>query len=174
MKNKRFFLRNEDIAMFYTAEDMPSGFIMIDFVREMKKFIVKSDDSVLEVAKKISFYLHRDVKGIKYSMIVAGYDEGVPFVYLLSDETVKILNRNAEGNIIYRVTIGGNLKRVNQYFDFDKSVNDLLLDEALEHATEIVRDSIDWLNDQDEYSDVGGSIQSLAIKPNGSAQLINF
>ena len=54
-------------------------------------------------------------------MIVSGHDNRVPFVYLLNDGTGKILNRDED------VTIGGNLDRVNQYFDFDQNVDDLLL-----------------------------------------------
>jgi hypothetical protein len=170
-EQKIFLLRNEDVGMVYTAEDMPDGFIMKDFIKNMNKFIIKPKDSIIDITHKITFFLERDVKGIKISMVIAGYDNKEPYVYLITNEadlmTIKLLNRDHNNRILYRATMGGNLKRINQIFDYTKSYNDVSLEEALKYGCYLVSDSIEYLNNLDEYSDVGGEIKFLTIRSNG-------
>ncbi|WBL16460.1 hypothetical protein [Sutcliffiella sp. NC1] len=170
-EQKIFLLRNRDVGMVYTAEDMPAGFTMTEFVENMNKFIIKPGDSIVDLTLKINHYIN-DIENIKISIITAGFDNGEPYVCLIENGKVIILNRDSNNNVSYKATIGGNLKRVNQFFDYKSSFDDCSIEEALEYGYDIVKDSIDYLNNLSEYSNVGGDIQQLEIRRNGGISFV--
>lgn len=165
-EQKIFLLRNEDIGMVYTADEMPEGFRMSEFVENMNEFLIKPNDTIFDVA----FNIRNHIEGVgisSYSIVVAGYDNGSPYVYLIENGLISTLNRDERDETLYRVTIGGNLDRVNQWFDFESSVDDFTLKESLNLGCYILMDSIEYFNKDEEYSNVGGDIQFLIIKKTG-------
>lgn len=171
-EQKIFLLRNNDVGMVYTAEDMPDGFTMSKFVEQMNKFIIKPDDSIVDLTLKLNHYIN-DVPNIKISMVIAGFDNEEPYVCLIEDKKVSKLNRDHQNNIMYRATLGGNLKRINQVFDYSRSYDNCSVDEVLEYGYVLVKDSIEYLNNLSEYSDVGGDIQQLKIRRTGEITFFN-
>lgn len=170
-EQKIFLLRNNEVGMVYTADNMPEGFTMVEFVKNMNKFIVKPNDSILDLTSKIKHYIN-GVENIKVSIVIAGFDNEDPYVYLIENQSIKILNRDTKNKIAYGATVGGNLKRVNQLFDYNKSYSKYSLKESLKYGYFLVEDSIEYLNALDEYSNVGGNIQHVLIRKTGGVELV--
>lgn len=157
--------------MVYTAENMPDGFTMTEFMRNMNKFIVKPKDSITDITEKIGYHLN-GVPGIDISMVVAGFDQDVPYVYLIENEDITLINKNIGGEIIYGAINGGNLKRIDKIFDYEKEYQNSSINDVLDYGLYLINDSIEYLNKLNEYSNVGGGIQRLVINKSGGVSLV--
>lgn len=172
-EQKIFLLRNNDVCLVSTSENMPDGFTMVEFINNMNKFIIKRDDSIWDITLKIKSYIN-EVPGIKISIVIAGYDNGEPYLFLIENKNIKVLNRTEDNKVFYGATIGGNFRRIDEVFDYERKFDDFTTEKALEYGIYLVEDSIKYLNDQQEYSDVGGDIQYLEMKKTGSVSLVRW
>ena len=165
-EQKIFLVRNNEVGMVYTAEGMPDGFTMSEFVGNMNKFIIKPNDSILDLTLKIAPYIN-EIEGMEPSIVIAGFDNGEPCVCLIKDKKVETLNRNKNNEVVYGAIVGGETDRINQVIDI-KSIDydSLTIDQTLDLAISLTQDSIEYYNSLPKYSNVGGTIARLTIQGN--------
>ncbi|KRG15622.1 hypothetical protein ACA30_05920 [Virgibacillus soli] len=164
-EQKIFLVKNNEIGITYTSNRMRDGFRMPEFISRFNQLHLSQEDSVKSIATKLNDCLiNEEFTG---SIVVAGYDDNLPFVFLLENNEVTLLNRNEDEEIIFCITRGGKIDRINDVLDKScVEIKELSLNQALELGIELTQDSIDYYNSLPEYSNIGGTVSHLTIQGN--------
>ncbi|SDN95438.1 hypothetical protein [Bacillus sp. OK048] len=162
---KLLLIRNSNIGVSFCGDALIEGRTVADFLREFDSNQVKSTDSIPEVAEKLKDTLYSKFTNYKVAFYLAGFDYDIPYVYLVSKDSITRKNYLKQQNLItYSANWLGETEPISRLIK-DTTLNFKLmpLKDASDFAEFIVETTISYLRFSDGISTCGGPIDCLVI-----------
>ncbi len=150
-------------------DDEPVGF----HIRKFRETSVVKGDSVESVAHKLVDYF-RQYPDVSMGFHVCGFlredDESIPYVYFchtVQEPVPKRWNADENGNVKYGLIRSGDTHVIDRLVSANSLplFSAMLLPDAVDYATYLVRTTIETLRFEPKFPSVGGNIDVLVITP---------
>ncbi|MGG0718661.1 hypothetical protein ABE096_13850 [Robertmurraya massiliosenegalensis] len=164
--NKILLLKGNRIGIAFNGDTDFMGKSIHQILQEFVFNHSEQTDNIRDISMKLQYYVFSNYPGMDVNFIVAGYENGEPYVFQVTEAITQRLNVDSEDNIIFGVISYGNIdfvKMLNSKSDIEFEF--MPLKDAVEFAEFYEESTIKWLKFNNGYSDCGGPIDILVITP---------
>jgi hypothetical protein len=162
---KLLLIRNSTIGVSFCGDALIEGRTVADFLRVFDLNQVNRTDSIPEVAEKLKDQLFYEYTKYKVAFYLAGFDHDIPYVYLVSKDSIIRKNFLDQKKLItYSANWLGETEPISRLLK-ETVLNFKLmpLKDAVDFAEFIVETTILYLRFADGISTCGGPVDSLVL-----------
>ncbi|MDP3997267.1 MAG: hypothetical protein Q8P73_02070 [bacterium] len=187
---KTFLLEKQKIGISNFGQDLLGGVPMASHIKRFKEEIVGDSDDVEVIASKIGDFFRKEFPDADTGFQIGGYKKdskvSVPYVFYVhvSRKVLERRNEKPDKNIAYGATWSGQVDvltgimqpsllpgpdgKIQQINKAPIIWDAMALQDAIDFSVYAIRTTIDTIRFQARPKNVGGSIDILAITPDGA------
>jgi hypothetical protein len=158
---KLVLIKNGRIGVSFTGDAITNGKTTADYLRVFDINEIQESDTIEEVVVKLKSFLITE--NLNVVLLVAGYQDDVPFVYSVTQHEVVLRNREGEG-VKYSSTWAGDSEAADKLL-LATQINYPLtpLKDAMDLSEFIVEICVKYQRFEDRIATCGGPIDVLVI-----------
>jgi hypothetical protein len=162
---KLFLIRKKTLGVSFCGDAFIEGKPIAELLRLFDLSQIQPSDKVPEVAAKLRDYLLDGYGEYNIGFYLAGYDDDMPYVFLVTKEKITRKNFSEHNQMItYSANWHGEIRPISRLLNETPLNFQLMpLKDAIDLAEFIVESTIKYLRFADGISTCGGPIDSLVI-----------
>ena len=159
---KTFVIEDKRIGISFCDNAKVGNMLMDDFFEMFIRDHVKTDYTIETISEILRVFF----KDRRTQMVLAGYKDGVPYVYKIAGGLKKFLNRQ-DDKIIFGMEVRGLYDKTCEYFEKEIQPHIIFGKLTIEEGIGLAKDLIQYAINNEEGC--GGDINILIIKPDSVA-----